>query len=376
VRRLSVAWGRSAALERLFDGSGLAHLPCLQGERRAGFVGLPLPGVRVQVAQDADAPSGVDPDPSSGATATPYIAWTEARASCAAARAGCPAPSAALPSPLQEQGPAAVPQPSTCRPRPTHQQSSPHALPYPAPPCMHPGEPLTGDLRVGGPFLFKEYWGRPEATADAFDANGFFKTGDVVGLEGRPPYFRVRGTAAPADSQPSHQLTARCAVRAAAARCHLRGARLDAGLFRVAASPALRRIKPVWCLRSSLTVPCAGAWPASGRFWAAQVWISSSPTPSRCLRWRWRAPFWRATQCRWGGVGVCLQALCVQWSTPAPCFLPNIHNPKGIRLLRDRGALSPCFGGLGMLLISKVASRLPLVLPMPYEGVRGGGCPG
>lgn len=37
-----------------------------QGERRAGFVGLPLPGVRVKVAPDADAPRGADPDPSGG----------------------------------------------------------------------------------------------------------------------------------------------------------------------------------------------------------------------------------------------------------------------------------------------------------------------
>ncbi|KAI8464859.1 MAG: hypothetical protein J3K34DRAFT_380146 [Monoraphidium minutum] len=92
-----------------------------EGERRPGFVGLPLPGVRVKVAPDADAPHGVDPEPS---------------------------------------GPAS-----------------------------------TGDLRVGGPFLFKEYWGRPEATAAAFDADGMFKTGDVVALEGAPPYFKIMGRA-------------------------------------------------------------------------------------------------------------------------------------------------------------------------------------
>lgn len=92
-----------------------------QGERRAGFVGLPLPGVRVKVAADADAPRGADPDPS--------------------------------------------------------------------------GLSATGDLRVGGPFLFKEYWGRPEATADAFDEDGMFKTGDVVALEGQPPYFKIMGRA-------------------------------------------------------------------------------------------------------------------------------------------------------------------------------------
>jgi len=39
--------------------------------------------------------------------------------------------------------------------------------------------------------LFREYWGRPEATAAAFDAEGFFLTGDTVSLEGNPPYYRV-----------------------------------------------------------------------------------------------------------------------------------------------------------------------------------------
>jgi len=46
---------------------------------------------------------------------------------------------------------------------------------------------------VGGPCLFKEYWGRPEATADSFDDEGLFKTGDVVAVEGEPPYFKACG---------------------------------------------------------------------------------------------------------------------------------------------------------------------------------------
>jgi non-ribosomal peptide synthetase component E (peptide arylation enzyme) len=40
--------------------------------------------------------------------------------------------------------------------------------------------------------LFREYWGRPQATADAFDSEGYFLTGDTVSLEGQPPYYRVR----------------------------------------------------------------------------------------------------------------------------------------------------------------------------------------
>lgn len=48
-----------------------------------------------------------------------------------------------------------------------------------------------GELAVSGPMLFREYWGRPEATAAAFDTHGFFLTGDTVSLEGEPPYYKV-----------------------------------------------------------------------------------------------------------------------------------------------------------------------------------------
>jgi long-subunit acyl-CoA synthetase (AMP-forming) len=48
-----------------------------------------------------------------------------------------------------------------------------------------------GELAVRGPMLFREYWGRPQATAEAFDAAGYFLTGDTVSLEGQPPYYRV-----------------------------------------------------------------------------------------------------------------------------------------------------------------------------------------
>lgn len=37
----------------------------------------------------------------------------------------------------------------------------------------------SGEIRVKGPCLFKEYWQRPKATADAFDENGFFRTGEA-----------------------------------------------------------------------------------------------------------------------------------------------------------------------------------------------------
>lgn len=44
-----------------------------------------------------------------------------------------------------------------------------------------------------GDNLFKEYWGRPDATAEAFDQDGWFKTGDTAASEGSPPYWRILG---------------------------------------------------------------------------------------------------------------------------------------------------------------------------------------
>jgi malonyl-CoA/methylmalonyl-CoA synthetase len=35
----------------------------------------------------------------------------------------------------------------------------------------------AGELRVKGPSVFKEYWNRPHATAEAFDSEGYFCTG-------------------------------------------------------------------------------------------------------------------------------------------------------------------------------------------------------
>ncbi len=43
--------------------------------------------------------------------------------------------------------------------------------------------------------LFKEYWGKPEATAAEFTPDGWFKTGDIAAVEGEPPYWRLLGRA-------------------------------------------------------------------------------------------------------------------------------------------------------------------------------------
>lgn len=43
-----------------------------------------------------------------------------------------------------------------------------------------PGTP--GEIEVRGPSVFREYWGRPEATRDAF-RDGWFRTGDTAVVE-------------------------------------------------------------------------------------------------------------------------------------------------------------------------------------------------
>ena len=38
---------------------------------------------------------------------------------------------------------------------------------------------LEGELQVKGPGVFQEYWNKPEATAETFTVDGWFKTGRV-----------------------------------------------------------------------------------------------------------------------------------------------------------------------------------------------------
>jgi malonyl-CoA/methylmalonyl-CoA synthetase len=48
-----------------------------------------------------------------------------------------------------------------------------------------------GELLVRGPGVFREYWGRPDATAAAFEPGRWFRTGDVAACEGGS--FRILG---------------------------------------------------------------------------------------------------------------------------------------------------------------------------------------
>ncbi|GLD96146.1 hypothetical protein PINS_up004824 [Pythium insidiosum] len=52
-----------------------------------------------------------------------------------------------------------------------------------------------GELRVRGPSVFREYWGKPDATAREFDADGWFKTGDIAQYSAEKQSFRIRGRA-------------------------------------------------------------------------------------------------------------------------------------------------------------------------------------
>jgi long-chain acyl-CoA synthetase len=40
-----------------------------------------------------------------------------------------------------------------------------------------------GELLVRGPSIFPGYWKKPEANAECFDADGFFRTGDIARLD-------------------------------------------------------------------------------------------------------------------------------------------------------------------------------------------------
>ena len=39
---------------------------------------------------------------------------------------------------------------------------------------------IEGELQVIGPAVFKEYWNKPEATAESFTEDGWFKTGKTA----------------------------------------------------------------------------------------------------------------------------------------------------------------------------------------------------
>ncbi len=57
---------------------------------------------------------------------------------------------------------------------------------------LPPGE--IGEIEVRGPHVFAGYWNRPEATEEAFDGDGWFKTGDL-GWMSDDGYYTITGRA-------------------------------------------------------------------------------------------------------------------------------------------------------------------------------------
>jgi malonyl-CoA/methylmalonyl-CoA synthetase len=51
-----------------------------------------------------------------------------------------------------------------------------------------------GEIQVRGPHVFKGYWQRPDATEEAFDAEGWFNTGDL-GWRSKDGYYTISGRA-------------------------------------------------------------------------------------------------------------------------------------------------------------------------------------
>ncbi|MCP9747461.1 acyl-CoA synthetase [Lacihabitans sp. CS3-21] len=52
-------------------------------------------------------------------------------------------------------------------------------------------EEVPGEIQIKGANVFKEYWGKAEATEKAFTVDGWFKTGDVAVVENG--YYRILG---------------------------------------------------------------------------------------------------------------------------------------------------------------------------------------
>jgi malonyl-CoA/methylmalonyl-CoA synthetase len=57
---------------------------------------------------------------------------------------------------------------------------------------LPPGE--IGEIEVRGPNVFSSYWNRPDATAEAFSSDGWFRTGDL-GWCSEDGYFTITGRA-------------------------------------------------------------------------------------------------------------------------------------------------------------------------------------
>ena len=54
-------------------------------------------------------------------------------------------------------------------------------------------EVLSGELQIRGPGVFKEYFGRSEATRKEFTGDEWFRTGDTAQLDEETGWFKILG---------------------------------------------------------------------------------------------------------------------------------------------------------------------------------------
>jgi acyl-CoA synthetase (AMP-forming)/AMP-acid ligase II len=72
---------------------------------------------------------------------------------------------------------------AVCLLRDEHMEDKPGACGVPQHSCRTRLDPDTGEMQVSGPLLFDGYFDNPEATAEAFTDDGWFRTGDVAAVD-------------------------------------------------------------------------------------------------------------------------------------------------------------------------------------------------